>query len=90
MSNELHNNYIIDKFNNHKDNIIMNNIFNYIKEKIKKQYNIYPNEIIIMTKILEIFDNLGNNTINRCIECNRDIGPNNPRQYCNKGYCNFY
>lgn len=26
---------------------------------------------------------------NRCIECNRNLGDSNPRQYCYKTYCGF-
>ncbi len=42
---------------------------------------------VFLMILLELIDNNKEGMINRCVECNIDMGRSNPRQLCGKTFC---
>lgn len=58
-----------------------------ILELLKKELDCYLNDEQLENDLVEVIsDNMGS-SVNRCHECGVDMGEQNPRQYCGKGYC---
>jgi hypothetical protein len=76
------------RFKEHKDYEKMKDIKKQIIEHFIHIKDEYVNEKELMDKLINIFDTIGKGNINRCIDCNIDIGESNPRQLCGKWICN--
>ena len=70
------------------DNLIVQ-ITTLITTYNEKQYNCYTNQELLKKKIVNIIEESQSGVINRCLECEIDMGECNPRQLCGKTYCIF-
>lgn len=77
----------IDDPNDMDDSDFKYKLYYEIKDYFNNKKNLYINHSSLMNRIESIITNVGTTPVNRCIECNSDIGECNPRQLCGKWVC---
>ncbi len=68
------------------EDFIENKLYKLIVE-IENKTDTYLNFENILINFRELIDNNKEGMINRCVECNIDMGRSNPRQLCGKTFC---
>lgn len=81
------NNSLDDPNNGLDDSDFKYKLYYEIKDYFNNKKNLYINHSSLMNRIESIITNVGTTPINRCIECDCDIGECNPRQLCGKWVC---
>jgi hypothetical protein len=76
-----------NELNDMDDNDFKYKLYYEIKDYFNNKKNLYINHSSLMNRIESIITNVGTTQVNRCIECNCDIGECNPRQLCGKWVC---
>ncbi len=76
-----------NELNDMDDNDFKYKLYYEIKDYFNNKKNLYINHSSLMNRIESIITNVGTTPVNRCIECNCDIGECNPRQLCGKWVC---
>lgn len=49
--------------------------------------NVYTNVELLKGKLIQLIKESQTSMVNRCLECDIDMGECNPRQLCGKFYC---
>lgn len=80
-------NKCLDDPNDLDDSDFKYKLYYDIKDYFNTNKNLYINHSSLMNHIESIITNVGTTPVNRCIECNCDIGECNPRQLCGKWVC---
>ena len=70
-----------------KDTNFKSKIYYEIKDYFENVKDKYINDESLINSIEQIFKEIPRGQINRCLECNIDMGECNPRQLCAKMYC---
>lgn len=68
------------------EDFIENKLYKLVVE-IENKTDTYLNFENILINFRELIDNNKEGMINRCVECNIDMGRSNPRQLCGKTFC---
>ena len=68
------------------EDFIENKLYKLVVE-IENKTDTYLNFENILINFRELINNNKEGMINRCVECNIDMGRSNPRQLCGKTFC---
>lgn len=68
------------------EDFIENKLYKLVVE-IENKTDTYLNFENILINFKELIDDNKEGMINRCVECNIDMGRSNPRQLCGKTFC---
>ena len=66
---------------------IIDNLVNSITEYNKDVSDTYTNLELLQEKLVLLINECQTGYVNRCLECDVDMGECNPRQLCGKTYC---
>lgn len=76
---------INDNYN--EDESFKSKLYYEIKDYFENVKDKYINDKALINSIEKLFKDIPKGQVNRCLECNIDMGECNPRQLCGKWYC---
>ena len=70
-----------------EDESFKSKLYYEIKDYFENVKDKYINDKSLINSIEKMFKEIPKGQVNRCLECNIDMGECNPRQLCGKWYC---